>query len=315
MASTDGPERRLPGIAVVAGLAIIGMLGVVLVALGLGGASGPALTPTPSVPVTATRSEAPTHLASPSPMPSVVSSSAPASGPATGDPLLSGLLDEADLPGLASPLGAQEGSAFDIDDAAFVANGGIRVVSRAWQSLADSGLAGVFDFRMQFPTEAAAAAYLAAAEPMLSEAATNGQSPVPSPPVIGVGRPGVRPRDRGRRRHGAAPDLPVPGRAGGRQGRGRRRRGGCRDDRCAREGGRRTRSEQRVRPLPGSPRPPATATPTPGPIRAAAHRRSARRPCCSSTCRPRSPRAASPIASDSGRASWRPSCARTTSAA
>jgi hypothetical protein len=103
----------------------------------------------------------------------------------TEDPLISGLLDETDLPGLSSPLGPQEGSEFDIDDAAFEANDGIRVVSQSWQSLADTGLAGVFDFRFQFPTDAAAAAYLDAAEPVLSEAAANGQSPLPSSPVIG----------------------------------------------------------------------------------------------------------------------------------
>ena len=169
MARTDGPERQLPGVALVAGLVIIGIAGVVLVVVGLGATVGPGPTARPNP--TVAPSVAPTRLESPSAMPSVVPSSAEASVQATMDPLLSGLLTETDLPGLSSPLGAQEGSDFDIDDAAFEANDGIRVVSRTWQSLADSGLAAVFDFRMQLPTEAAAAAYLAAAEPVLSEAA------------------------------------------------------------------------------------------------------------------------------------------------
>jgi hypothetical protein len=100
--------------------------------------------------------------------------------------LLLGLLTEAELPGMVSPLGPQEGTGYDIDAQAFQANGGIRVVSREWQSLADTGFAAVFDFRMQFPSEAAATAYLATAEPTLSEAAATGQSPVPSPPAIGA---------------------------------------------------------------------------------------------------------------------------------
>jgi hypothetical protein len=109
-----------------------------------------------------------------------------AASPATlDDPLLEGLLTEADLPGLVSPTGPQEGTEYDIDDAAFEANDGIRVVSRTWQSLADTGVAAVFDIRMQFPTDEAAAAYLAAAEPVLSERSANGQSPIPSAPVIG----------------------------------------------------------------------------------------------------------------------------------
>ena len=205
MAGADDPTRRLPGVVVLAGLALIGLLGLVVLVVGLGGAFGPSPTPEPSATAASGPSTRPSPLASfgpsasatsgPSAGPSAFASSdpgatAPSSAPPSAlpaeDPLLAGLLQEADLPGLSSPLGPQEGSdSFDIDDRAFVANHGIRVVSRAWQSLADTGLAGVFDFRMQFPTEAAAAAYLDAAEPILSEAAANGQVPVASPPVIG----------------------------------------------------------------------------------------------------------------------------------
>lgn len=123
---------------------------------------------------------------SPSVPPSTPGPSAQPTIDVAHDPLMSGLLTEGDLPGLSSPLGPQEGTDYDIDVAAFEANGGIRVVSRTWQSLADTGLAAVFDFRMQLPTDAAAAAYLAAAETVLSETAATGQSPIASPPVIGA---------------------------------------------------------------------------------------------------------------------------------
>lgn len=95
------------------------------------------------------------------------------------------MLQAEDLPGLTDPLGPQEGTDYDIDDAAFDAHGGIRVTSRVWQASGNSGPTAVFDFRMQFPSDDAAAAYLTDAEPILSESAATGQRPVPSPPVIG----------------------------------------------------------------------------------------------------------------------------------
>lgn len=162
-------------------LVLIGVLGLAVVLVGLGGVSGPDPSPTPrgSVPPTAQASQppGPSNGASPSATGSIVP---------TDDPLLEGLLTQAELPGMASPLGPREGTDYDIDTQAFAANDGIRVISREWRSLADTGFAAVFDFRMQFPTEAAASAYLAAAEPTLSEADATGQSPVPSPPVIGA---------------------------------------------------------------------------------------------------------------------------------
>lgn len=170
-------------------LAAAALIGVAVIVIGLGGALDPGPTPSvaPSSAVSATAgsSIAPPQATGPAPaLPSEVATDAPAASP-TVDPLLMGLLAEPDLPGMSSPLGPQEGTDYAIDDDAFEANDGIRVVSRTWRSLADSGLAAVFDFRMQFPTDAAAGAYLEAAEPVLSEAEATGQSPVPSPPLIG----------------------------------------------------------------------------------------------------------------------------------
>lgn len=179
MARPDDPARRAPSVAALAGLGLVGLLGAALIAIGLGGALGSSPTPRP------TAVSSPSPSASPAPASPSPSSSVPPSAVPADDPLLAGLLGESDLPGMSAPLGPQEGADFDIDESAFEANDGIRVASQAWQSLADTGLAAVFDFRMQFPTDAAAAAYLDAAEPILSESAATGQRPVPSPPVIG----------------------------------------------------------------------------------------------------------------------------------
>lgn len=190
MRSADDPRRSRPtDRAVVAGLALVGVLGLAIVAIGLGGVMGPG--PTTPAPGTA-GAPSPSASLGDAPTPPVTQAPTDAPSPSIGqpaspdmDPLLLGLLTEGDLPGLSSPIGPQEGSDYDIDDAAFAANDGIRVVSRVWQSLEDAGLAAVFDFRMQFPSDAAAAAYLDAAEPVLSEAAANDQRPIASPPVIG----------------------------------------------------------------------------------------------------------------------------------
>jgi hypothetical protein len=187
MAGAHDPGRPLRGLAVLGALTLIGVVGLALVLVGLGGTLGPAPTATQA----AARSPAASAHASPVASPSLPAGSprpvpsADASMPPTDDPLLLGLLTDADLPGLVSPLGPQDGTDYDIDGNAFGANGGIRVVSRVWQSLADTGLAAVFDFRMQFPTEAAAAAFLADADPVLSDADATGHSPVPYPPAIG----------------------------------------------------------------------------------------------------------------------------------
>jgi len=181
MAGTGGSARRtgfaLPAVI----LTLVAVVGIALVAVGLAGVLGPSPTPAPSFVASSTAPVA----TDPAPR----TSAEPSVGPdasAMDDPLLLGLLDAADLPGLASPEGPEEGTRYDIDDVAFEANGGIRIVSQTWQSLSDGGLAAVFDFRMQFPSAAAAAAYLEAAEPVLSERAATGQQPVPSPPVVGA---------------------------------------------------------------------------------------------------------------------------------
>jgi hypothetical protein len=191
MADPSSSARRRPlPFAALAGLIVVGLAALVPIALGLSStpvASEPSAPSAPSAAPAMTGSPDATDTGSPAPprsarpLPSASSSLAP-----TQDPLLAGLLTESDLPGLASPLGPSEGAEFDIDGSAFEANGGIRVVSRTWQSLADSGLAAVFDFRMQFPTDAAASAYLEAAEPVLSEATATGQRAIASPPVVGA---------------------------------------------------------------------------------------------------------------------------------
>ncbi len=160
--------------------------------------TSPAASPGPSVVASETDRAAsrvspsssavvPSSAAVPSAAAGPSSSAVPSSaaGADAADPILAGMLQEADLPGMESPLGPEDGTSYDIDDTAFTANGGIRVTSRVWQSIADEGLSAVFDFRMQLPSDEAAAAYLHAAEPVLSEATANGQTPVPSPPVIG----------------------------------------------------------------------------------------------------------------------------------
>ncbi len=99
---------------------------------------------------------------------------------------MASLLQAADLPpGMVPATGPQEGSSYDIDDAAFVANDGTRIVSRTWGMDGDAGSSIVFDFRMQFPTPDAASAYLAAALPTLSETATTGLQPLTDVPAIG----------------------------------------------------------------------------------------------------------------------------------
>lgn len=177
-----------------AGLALLGIGGLLVIAFGLSGALGP--TPLAAVTTSSPAVRPSATHASPTAVPPAASAGptssagpadpSPAASAVTTDPLLLGLLTESDLPGMSSPMGPREGTDFDIDTPAFDANDGIRVVSREWQSLADTGLAAVFDFRMQFPSEGAASAYLAAAEDVLSETAATGQMPVPSAPFIGT---------------------------------------------------------------------------------------------------------------------------------
>ncbi len=122
-----------------------------------------------------------------SPSPAMASPSSTASPPGV-DALTAGLLQASDLPAGLSPAGdVLERSDYDIDDAAFMANDGTRIVSRTWAEDTDAGTSIVFDFRMQFPTPEAASAYLAAAMPTLSEADTTGLRPQPSPAAPAIG--------------------------------------------------------------------------------------------------------------------------------
>ncbi len=130
---------------------------------------------------------APTAAQSPSPYLAPPPSAAPITSSAAGsqvasDPLVDGLLQATDLPGgMVAASDVVEGSDYDIDDAAFVANQGTRIVSRTWGMDDPAGTSIVFDFRMQFPTPEAASAYLAAALPTLSEATSTGLQPLPQP--------------------------------------------------------------------------------------------------------------------------------------
>jgi hypothetical protein len=97
-------------------------------------------------------------------------------------PLVDTLLRAGDLPNYLQPEGIDDPTPFEIDQAAFEANGGSRAISQMWQSQAGPVLA-VVDFRMALPTAEDAAAYLDAAEPILSEASDTGLMPVADGPI------------------------------------------------------------------------------------------------------------------------------------
>jgi hypothetical protein len=122
----------------------------------------------------------------------VIGSSAPATSAAPGgtagpaDALVAGLLQAAELPAAMVPAtDVQEGTDYDIDDAAFMARQGIRIVSRTWGMSEGAGPSIVFDLRMQFASPDQASAYLTAAMPILSEAATTGLTPLTGVPAMG----------------------------------------------------------------------------------------------------------------------------------
>jgi hypothetical protein len=118
--------------------------------------------------------------------PAPATSGGPGATAAGIDPLIAGLLQSADLPaGMVPATDVQEGTDYDIDDAAFMANDGIRIVSRTWGRDQGAGTSIVFDFRMQFPTPEQASAYLTAAMPTLSEATTTGLTPLTGVPAMG----------------------------------------------------------------------------------------------------------------------------------
>ena len=99
---------------------------------------------------------------------------------------MAGLLQVADLPaGMEAATDVQEGTEYDIDDAAFMAQDGIRIVSRTWGMQQEAGPSVVFDFRMQFGTPEQASAYLAAAMPTLSETTASGLIPLTDVPSLG----------------------------------------------------------------------------------------------------------------------------------
>lgn len=95
----------------------------------------------------------------------------------TGDALVGSLLTAEDLPAGLLSQGVDEPPRFDIDDASFQAQGGIRAVGQVWATEGAPFII-VFDHRMELPDATAAAAYLDSAEAVLSEAAASGLAPV-----------------------------------------------------------------------------------------------------------------------------------------
>lgn len=100
--------------------------------------------------------------------------------------LVATLLTAEDLPVGMAPGGVGDASTFSTDSANLEANGGTSVIEQTWEAAAQDRVYRVFDFRFQLPTPEAAQAYLAAAEPVLSEAAS-GLIPVADDVEIGDG--------------------------------------------------------------------------------------------------------------------------------
>jgi hypothetical protein len=95
------------------------------------------------------------------------------------DAVEASLLGTEDLPGFFGR-DLEDPTELDIDRLAFDEHRGIRVSTRAWVSDAQGV---VFDQRMLFPTDAAALAYLVAAEPTLAEADDAGLALVSDEPL------------------------------------------------------------------------------------------------------------------------------------
>ncbi|MDP1854420.1 MAG: hypothetical protein Q8L26_09525, partial [Candidatus Omnitrophota bacterium] len=107
-------------------------------------------------------------------------------GSEPADDLVIALLAATDLPADLQPSGVTHDPTFDIDEASFVAAGGVDRVQQVWQAaevLRTSRIVVVFDFRMLFPTVEAAQSYLDAAEPILSETVTGIQLQADTPTI------------------------------------------------------------------------------------------------------------------------------------
>ena len=111
------------------------------------------------------------------------------------------------------PLGIEDATEFDIDFPSYDANGGLDKANQKWSRNTLEGterVAAMIDFRMLFPDDAAAQAYLDEAEEILSEK-------LDGPDAAG-GHPRGGRRDAPLCRHRggervvrAGPELPVPG--------------------------------------------------------------------------------------------------------
>jgi hypothetical protein len=111
----------------------------------------------------------------------------PSSGPIPYQGLLRTLLDASDVPSGLTPSAIGDGTSWDLAWSAYLANGGIAAVDETWKASAPQPVVAVFDFRMQFPTDEAAAAYLSAGEATLSERDSTGTTLVQDARPIGDG--------------------------------------------------------------------------------------------------------------------------------
>jgi hypothetical protein len=127
-------------------------------------------TPAPTAEPTASPSPspAPTGPATPEPSASAgPSATDQAIDPAARDTLVATLLEARDIPeGLEA---AEIEESDEVDDPAFAANDGIRVMRLIWRGSTDDPIQAVYDYRYQFPDASSAAAFYVDAEDFLAE--------------------------------------------------------------------------------------------------------------------------------------------------
>ena len=123
--------------------------------------------PTPSPIVTAPPSATPVPSDSPEPSPSPSEDSTDHTSRAL---LVATLLAADELPTDLEPGQLEESET--VNDPAFAANNGIRVVRIVWEGAGEGEINTLFDYRYQFPDEDDAATFIEDAKPFLSEAAS-----------------------------------------------------------------------------------------------------------------------------------------------
>ena len=98
------------------------------------------------------------------------------------------LLLPEDVPDGLEPLGIEDATEFDIDFPSYETNGGLDKANQKWARsnlVGTERVAALIDFRMLFPDEATAGAYLDQAEQVLSEAAATGLTLQADAPSVG----------------------------------------------------------------------------------------------------------------------------------